>query len=155
MHHQESKLLHIVDYKFLESVREVVAGLLVRAIPDIGHEGTSLELSPHTRVNTLRPSPVWLKHKKVMLQVWSHVHCELTWPKAFSSRIASVLTPSWEKTIQDKPKPRWQFPRESDTIILSMYSMERITMQQITTCYKRNIEHVQLTKTRKPTKLDD
>lgn len=69
MHHQEFKLLHVVHNKFLESIWEVVTSLLVRAIPDIGHKGASLELPPYTRVNTFRPSPVWLQQEKSTLWV--------------------------------------------------------------------------------------
>jgi hypothetical protein len=49
-----------VDDKLLELVGQVMPGLLVRTIANVGHQGTSLELSPDTGVNTLRPPPAGL-----------------------------------------------------------------------------------------------
>ena len=61
VHHKQLQIRDIVDYKLLELVRQVVPGLLVRTITNIGHQGASLELPPNTGVNTLWPAPAWLQ----------------------------------------------------------------------------------------------
>ena len=48
VHHKKFKLADIVDNKFLKSIGEIVASLLVCAVTNVGHKNTSLELSPHT-----------------------------------------------------------------------------------------------------------
>lgn len=60
VHHQKFQLLHIMNKEFLETIGKIMTGLLVWTIPNIGHKSASFELSPHTRVNTLRPPPVFL-----------------------------------------------------------------------------------------------
>jgi hypothetical protein len=49
-----------VDDKLLELVGQVVPSLLVRTVPNVGHQGASLELTPDTRIDTLWPTPAWL-----------------------------------------------------------------------------------------------
>lgn len=61
MHHKQLQLRDIVNNKLLELVGEVVPGLLVRAVSDVGHQGASLELPPDAGVNTLGPAPAWLQ----------------------------------------------------------------------------------------------
>lgn len=60
VHHKDFKLFGVVDNKFLETIRKIVAGLLVRAIANIWHQGDTLELPSDPGINTLRPSPVCL-----------------------------------------------------------------------------------------------
>lgn len=60
VHHQKLEFSDVVNNKLLEAVGEVVAGLLVRPVPNIGHESDSLELSPDPGVNTLGPPPTRL-----------------------------------------------------------------------------------------------
>lgn len=62
VHHQQLKFFGIVHNKFLETIRKIVAGLLIRAISNVGHQGTSLELSTYSGINTLGPPPVLLYH---------------------------------------------------------------------------------------------
>ena len=61
VHHEEFQLRDIVHNKLLELVGQVVPGLLVRAISNVGHQGDTLELSPYTGVNTLWPAPASLQ----------------------------------------------------------------------------------------------
>ena len=49
--------------KLLKLVGEIVPGLLVRAISNVGHQGASLELPPDAGVDTLGPAPAWLQKK--------------------------------------------------------------------------------------------
>ena len=47
--------------KLLKLIGEIVPGLLVRAISNVGHQGASLELPPDAGVDTLGPAPAWLE----------------------------------------------------------------------------------------------
>lgn len=60
VHHQNLKLFDVVNKKFLETIGKIVTRLLVRAIANIGHQSTSLELSSYSRINTLWSTPAWL-----------------------------------------------------------------------------------------------
>lgn len=60
VHHQQFKLLSIVHNKFLETIRKIMAGLLVWPITNVGHQSASLELSTDSRINTLGSAPVCL-----------------------------------------------------------------------------------------------
>jgi len=60
VHHQQLKFLGVVHNKFLETIRKIMAGLLVCTITNVGHQCASLELSSYTRVDTLWPAPVCL-----------------------------------------------------------------------------------------------
>jgi len=59
-HHQNLKLLDVMDQEFAEAVRQCVLCFLVAAVTDVGHTHLSLEATTHTVVNTLGPSPVGL-----------------------------------------------------------------------------------------------
>jgi hypothetical protein len=61
VHHKQLQIRDIVNNKLLEFVGEVVPGLLVRAVSNVGHQGASLELPPDAGVNTLWPAPAWLQ----------------------------------------------------------------------------------------------
>ena len=60
MHHKQLQLRDVVDNKLPELVGQVMPGLLVRTIANVGHQRDSLELSPDTGVNTLWPAPAGL-----------------------------------------------------------------------------------------------
>ena len=61
VHHEQLQLRDIVHDKLLELVGQVVSGLLVRAISNVGHQGNSFELPPDTRIDTLWPAPACLQ----------------------------------------------------------------------------------------------
>jgi hypothetical protein len=61
VHQQQLQLGDIVNNKLFELVGKVVPGLLVGAISNVGHQGASLELTPHAGVDTLGPAPAWLQ----------------------------------------------------------------------------------------------
>ena len=63
VHHQNFKLLDIVNNELLEPIREVVAGLFVSPVANVWHQSTSLELSPYSGIDTLWPSPAFLSDK--------------------------------------------------------------------------------------------
>jgi hypothetical protein len=65
VHHEQLQLGDVVNHKLLELVGEVVPGLLVSAVTNVGHQGASLELPPHTGVNTLGPAPACLRSRKM------------------------------------------------------------------------------------------
>ena len=50
--------LHIVDDKLVESIGHHVTCLLVRAIPNTGHQILTLEPSTYSVINTFRLPPV-------------------------------------------------------------------------------------------------
>ena len=60
MHHKQLQLRDVVDNKLPELVGQVMPGLLVRTIANVGHQRDSLELSPHPGINTLWPAPAGL-----------------------------------------------------------------------------------------------
>ena len=61
VHHKQLQLRDIVHDELLELVGQVVPGLLVRTVPNVGHQGNSLEFPPDTRVDTLWPAPACLQ----------------------------------------------------------------------------------------------
>ena len=61
MHNKQLQLRDVVHDKLLELVGQVMPGLLVRTISNIGHQGNSLELPPDTGVDTLWPTPACLQ----------------------------------------------------------------------------------------------
>ena len=63
VHHQQLELLHIVDNKFLETIRKIMTSFLVCTVANVRHKCASLELSSYTRINTLWPTPVCLSKK--------------------------------------------------------------------------------------------
>jgi hypothetical protein len=67
VHHEQLQLGHVVHHKLLELVGKVVPRLLVSAVSDVGHQGASLELPPHTGVNTLGPAPAGLGSSNCVL----------------------------------------------------------------------------------------
>ncbi len=49
-----------MNQKLDETTWQHVSGLLVRPVPDVGHQRSSLELAANPGINTLWPSPVCL-----------------------------------------------------------------------------------------------
>ena len=70
VHHQNFQLLDIVHHKFLEAVGKEMAGLLVWAITNVGHQSNSFELPPHTRINTLGSTPALLSNQIEHSKKW-------------------------------------------------------------------------------------
>ena len=60
VHRKQLQLRDVVDNKLLELVWQVMPGVLIRIIANVGHQCDSLELSPRTGVNTLWPAPAGL-----------------------------------------------------------------------------------------------
>ena len=54
LHHQDLELLQVVDKDLLEAAGHHVPGGSVASVTDVGHQIHSLELPPHSVVNTLR-----------------------------------------------------------------------------------------------------
>lgn len=82
VHHQEFQLLHIVHHKLLETIGEIMAGLLIRTITNIRHQSNSLELPPNPRINTLGPTPVRLSQNAIS-RIRYDQSGELSMPKGF------------------------------------------------------------------------
>lgn len=59
-HHQDLKLLNIVDQELLEACGQHVLGLLVATITNVGHEHLTLEPPADPVVNTSGLAPVFL-----------------------------------------------------------------------------------------------
>lgn len=59
-HHQDLKLLNIVDQELLEACGQHVLGLLVTTITDVGHQHLTLEPPADPVVNTSGLTPVFL-----------------------------------------------------------------------------------------------
>ena len=57
LHHQDLELLQVVDKDLLEAAGHHVPGGSVASVTDVGHQIHSLELPPHSVVNTLRLPP--------------------------------------------------------------------------------------------------
>ena len=60
VHHQQLKISRVVNNELLESIGEIVTGLLVRSVTDIGHQSDTFELPPYSGINTLWPPPAFL-----------------------------------------------------------------------------------------------
>ena len=64
VHHQQLEVTRVVNNELLESIGEIVTGLLVGSVTHIGHQRDTFELSSDPRVNTLWPPPAFLKRKR-------------------------------------------------------------------------------------------
>lgn len=61
VHHENFEVLQVVNDKFEESIGKDVSSLLIGAVADVWHDNTaSLELSTHTRIDTLGTTPAFL-----------------------------------------------------------------------------------------------
>lgn len=66
-HHQDLKLLDIVDQELLEATGQHVLGLLVATITNVGHQHLTLEPPADPVVNTSGLTPVSLFKVKIRL----------------------------------------------------------------------------------------
>ena len=57
VHEKDIKIFDVVDDEFLEPVRQVISGFLIRTIADFRHGSVASEASSHSVVNTVGPSP--------------------------------------------------------------------------------------------------
>lgn len=62
-HHQDLKLLDIVDQELLKASGQHVLGLLVAAITNVGHQHLALEPPADPVVNTSGLAPVFLQQR--------------------------------------------------------------------------------------------
>lgn len=60
VHQQHFEFLNVLDSEFQETVRQHVAGLLGRAVADLGHGSLALEATTHGIVDTLGLPPGFL-----------------------------------------------------------------------------------------------
>lgn len=61
VHQQKLDILHVVNQKFDETAWQHMPRLLVRPVPNVGHQRGALEFTTNPRVDTLWPSPVCLQ----------------------------------------------------------------------------------------------
>ena len=63
VHHKQLKILDVAHGELVESVGKHVLGAGVRAVTNVGHEGSTAETTSATAINTLGLSPVLLGDK--------------------------------------------------------------------------------------------
>ena len=61
VHHEQLQVLHVRDGELVQSAGEHVAGLGIRTVTNIGHQGSTTEATSAATINTLGLSPVLLK----------------------------------------------------------------------------------------------
>ena len=61
VHHEKLQVLHVRDGELVQSAGEHVAGLGIRTVTNIGHQGSTTEATSAATINTLGLSPVLLK----------------------------------------------------------------------------------------------
>lgn len=61
VHQEQFKFLDVLDGELQETVGQEVAGLLVRAVADLGHGGLAAETTAHGVIDTLGLSPGFLQ----------------------------------------------------------------------------------------------
>jgi len=65
LHQQHLQVRHVVNQKFLETIRTDVLGVLIASVTNIWHFVLALEASSHSVVNTLWFPPVGLHAEEV------------------------------------------------------------------------------------------
>ena len=65
VHHEEFKILNVVDGELVETVGEHELGSLVGTVTNVGHEGSTSETTSATTINTLGLSPVLLPSNSI------------------------------------------------------------------------------------------
>jgi hypothetical protein len=73
MWHNKNSHPDIVHKKLLEAIGTDVLGLLVGSVSDIWHQKLSLKFPPHSVINTLGPTPVWLTIKRKYILSFQHL----------------------------------------------------------------------------------
>ena len=71
VHHEEFKILDVVDGELVETVGEHELGSLVRTVTNVGHEGSTSETTSAATINTLGLSPVLLQKLETQLRIYN------------------------------------------------------------------------------------
>lgn len=75
VHQEQFKFLDVLDGELQETVGQEVAGLLVRAVADLGHGSLAAETTAHGIVNTLGLSPGFLYIYGDAKNIYSSMPC--------------------------------------------------------------------------------